>query len=47
MLASFIKRQKHNSQPEFHAVILNRLHDIGDSIEIIAREVARQAKRYE
>jgi hypothetical protein len=45
MFASFIKRQSSDVQKEFQATVLETLHDIGDSIEIITREIARQARR--
>ena len=40
IFAGLLKRQD-----EFQAMVLEKLQDIGDSIEIIAREMARQAKR--
>ena len=40
ILASLLKHQN-----GFQATVLDKLQDIGDSIEIIAREMARQAKR--
>ena len=40
MFASFIKRQHRNYLTE----IFEKLQDIEDSIEIIAREIARQIK---
>src|ERR1035438_1668547 len=43
MFASFLKRQSCNHQAEIQKVI-TMLQDIGDSIEIIAREIARQIK---
>jgi hypothetical protein len=43
MFASFLKRQSCNHQSEIQKVIA-MLQDIGDSIEIIAREIARQLK---
>ena len=43
MFASFLKRQSCNHQVEIQKVIA-MLQDIGDSIEIIAREIARQIK---
>ena len=42
MFASLLKRQD-----GFQAMVREKLQDIGDSIEIIAREIARQAKREE
>ena len=46
MFASFIKHQGCGYQKDFQAV-MEKLQDIDDSIEIIAREMARQAKRGE
>jgi len=43
MFASFLKHQSCNHQVEIQKVI-TMLQDIGDSIEIIAREIARQLK---
>ena len=43
MFASFLKRQSCNHRAEIQKVIA-MLQDIGDSIEIIAREIARQLK---
>jgi hypothetical protein len=43
MFASFLKRQSCNHQAEIQKVIA-MLEDIGDSIEIIAREIARQIR---
>ena len=45
MFASFLKRQSSGGQDGFQTTVLEKLQDIGDSIEIIAREMARQAKR--
>jgi hypothetical protein len=47
MFASFLKRQECDCQNGFQAAVLEKLQDIGDSIEIIAREMTRQAKRGE
>lgn len=41
VFASFIKRQDRNYLKE----ILQKLQDLDESIDIIAREIARQAKR--
>jgi len=43
MFASFLQRQSCNHQAEIQKVI-TMLQDIGESIEIIAREIARQLK---
>ncbi|HAO79603.1 MAG TPA: hypothetical protein DCQ92_11630 [Verrucomicrobia subdivision 3 bacterium] len=43
LFSSLIKRQSCNHQAEMQKVIA-MLQDIGDSIEIIAREIARQLK---
>jgi hypothetical protein len=47
MFASLLKRQNCESQNNFQATVLEKLQDIGDSIEIMAREMARQSKRGE
>jgi len=47
MFASFLKGQRGDGRDEFQATVLEKLQDIGDSIEIMAREMARQAKRGE
>ena len=44
MFARLIKRQSLDCQDGLQN-ILEKLQDIGDSIEIMAREIARQAKR--
>lgn len=46
VFAGFVKRQSLSCKNEFQEV-MEKLHDIEDSIEIIARELARQAKRGE
>ena len=46
VFSSFIKHQGFGYQKEFQSV-MEKLQDIDDSIEIIAREMARQAKRGE
>ncbi len=46
MFASFLKRQS-VGQDGFQRTILEKLQDIEDSIEIIAREIARQLKANE
>jgi hypothetical protein len=43
MFASFLKRQSCSHHVEIHK-ITTMLQDIGDSIEIIAREIARKLK---
>jgi len=43
MFTSFLTRQSCSHQAEIQQVI-TLLQDIGDSIEIIAREIARQIK---
>jgi len=43
LFSSLIKRQSCNHQAEIQKVIA-MLEDIGDSIEIIAREIARQIR---
>ena len=43
LFTSWIKRQSCNHQAEIQKVIA-MLQDIGDPIEIIAREIARQIK---
>lgn len=45
MFATFLKRQSCDGQDHFQVTVLEKLQDIGDSIEIMAREMARQAKR--
>lgn len=47
VFASFLKRQSCEGQDSFQTMVLEKLQDIGDSIEIMAREMARQAKRGE
>jgi hypothetical protein len=47
MFAGFLKHQVCYGQDHFQATVLEKLQDIGDSIEIMAREMARQAKRGE
>jgi len=47
LFACFLKRQACDCQTEFQMTVLEKLQDIGDTIEIIAREMARQAKRAE
>ena len=44
VFASLIKRQSCDGKHEIHTVVLDKLQDIADSIEIIAREMARQSK---
>ena len=46
IFASFLKRQSCNHQAEIQK-IFTTLQDIEDSIEIIAREIARQLKAVE
>jgi hypothetical protein len=46
MVASFLKRQYYECKNGFQ-MVMEKLQDIEDSIEIIAREMARQAKRGE
>jgi hypothetical protein len=43
MFVSLLKRQSCDHQAEIQKIIV-MLQDIGDSIEIIAREIARQLK---
>jgi hypothetical protein len=43
IFASFLKRQSCNHQAEIQKII-TMLQDIGDSVEIIACEIARQLK---
>jgi histone H3/H4 len=45
MFANFLKRQRGDGQDEFQLMVLEKLQDIGDSIEIMACEMARHAKR--
>jgi hypothetical protein len=47
MFASFLKRQSCACPGGFQVTVLEKLQDIEDSIEIIASEMARQAKRGE
>jgi hypothetical protein len=45
MFACFLKHQGCDCQDEFQVMVVGRLQSIEDSIEIMAREMARQAKR--
>ena len=45
MFAYVLKRQERDDQNVFQTTVLEMLSDIKDSIEIMAREMARQAKR--
>lgn len=47
LFASFLKHQGCVDQDQFQIAVLEKLQDIGDSIEIVAREMARQAKHRE
>ena len=47
MFASVLNCQGHGSREELHNTILQKLQDIEDVIEIVAREIARQANRNE
>lgn len=47
MFASFIKHPGKIPKVKFQETVLEKLQDIQDSIEIMAREMARQAKRNE
>jgi hypothetical protein len=44
MFACFLKRQQCDCENGLQTA-LEELHDLKDSIEIVAREIARQAKR--
>jgi len=46
LFSSFIKRQNRNYQAD-NAKIIEMLRDIQDSIEIIARQIARRVKSSE
>ncbi len=46
LFSSWVKRQNSNCQEEI-AKIVDLLRDIEESIDIIVREIARQAKRGE
>ena len=45
MFDSLLKHQTRDYQDDFQKVVLEKLQAMEDSIEIIAREMARQAKR--
>ena len=45
MFDSLLKHQTRDYQADFQKVVLEKLQAMEDSIEIIAREMARQAER--
>lgn len=45
MFVSFLNRQRCEYPGKFQATVLEKLQDIEDLLEIMARETARQARR--